>query len=74
MALQILYGYLELDQNACDESLQALMIAVQKGFLSEYVYYEIFLPRDPEAAFFLSSEKLNRLAEYVSEVRVVERK
>jgi tetratricopeptide (TPR) repeat protein len=74
LSLKVLFNYLEIGDDPCDESLQALEKAVSKGYLSEYVTYEILLPRNPESAFFFSEKKLNRLAEYVSEVRVVERK
>ncbi len=43
--------------------------AADKGFLQEYIFYEILLPKTPFIAFQLPEETILRIKDYILKIR-----
>ena len=52
------------------EEFKALNLAIEKDMINEFIFFEIFLPKNPFAANQLSEDFVNDIKEYVIEVRV----
>lgn len=48
---------------------KALQLALNKDMIDEYIFYEIFLPEYPIVVYQLTEEFINRIKNYVIEVR-----
>jgi tetratricopeptide (TPR) repeat protein len=51
------------------QDITTLKKAVDKGFISEYILYEILLPEHPFAASQFSEEEINKIKDYVLTIR-----